>query len=153
MPRPRIWTDDQLRCVIPEARSWKDICVRLGVPIGGKTFTALRGRAEALGLDHSHLYAGGRRKPIESRVSDDELRALVPECRSWNDLAHRVGYAGSRGRWQTRLAGRIERLGLSVEHFRGRGFNGLLPIEAERTFAGNLSTERLRVAATGKAIA
>ncbi|NYF59472.1 group I intron-associated PD-(D/E)XK endonuclease [Micromonospora purpureochromogenes] len=154
MPRPRTWTDEGLRNALPGARSWKDVCETLSVPIGGKTFKSLRDRAEALGLDYSHLYGNGQRRPVIEAVSDDRLRELVPQCRSWNHLALEIGYANSRqGGWRPRLAARIDALGLSVEHFRGRGFNGLTPFTNEPTFTADPTPERLRVAATGKAIA
>ncbi|RKR87587.1 hypothetical protein BDK92_1870 [Micromonospora pisi] len=126
----------------------------LAVPVGGKTFNSLRERAETIGLDYSHLYGNGQRRPIIAAVSDDRLRELVPRCRSWNHLASEIGYSNSRGGgWRDRLAERIKTLGLSTEHFRGRGFNGLVPFANEPEFTSEPTAERLRVAATGKAIA
>ncbi|MFU8874009.1 group I intron-associated PD-(D/E)XK endonuclease [Micromonospora sp. SL4-19] len=154
MPRPRLWTHDQLRNVLPSARSWKEVCETLNVPIGGKTFKSLRKRADSLGLGYSHLYGNGYRHPVIKAVGDDRLRELVPQCRSWNHLAQEIGYANSRqGGWRPKLAARIEALGLSVEHFQGRGFNGLVPFANEPTFTADPRPQRLRVAATGKAIA
>lgn len=154
MPRPRIWTDDQLRSALRTARSWKDVCVTLAVPVGGKTFNSLRDRADSLGLDYTHLYGKGHRRLVVSAVNDDRLRDLVPQCRSWNHLAMELGYSNSRsGGWQPRVAARIEALGLSVEHFQGRGYIGLMPFVNEPAFTAAPSADRLRVAATGKAIA
>ncbi|CCH16981.1 group I intron-associated PD-(D/E)XK endonuclease [Micromonospora lupini] len=154
MPRPRTWTDDQLREALPHARSWKDVCEVLAVPVGGKTFASLRNRADALTLDYAHLYGSGQRRPVIAAITDDRLRDVVPKCHSWNQLAMELGYSNSRsGGWRTRIEAHIDALGLSTEHFQGRGFNGLVPLDNEPVFTADPTPERLRVAATGKAIA
>jgi hypothetical protein len=149
-----MWTDAQLLAAVPEAQSWKDVCEALAVSVGGKTFNSLRKRADVLGLDYSHLYGKGQRRPIIAGVTDDRLREVVPLCHSWNQLAIKLGYATSRsGGWRPRVKARIDALGLSTEHFQGRGFNGQLPLVNEPVFTADPTPERLRVAATGKAIA
>lgn len=57
--RTRRWTDEDLRAVVPIARSVADACRRLGLsPTGGNGRT-VRARVTALGLDTSHWRGRG----------------------------------------------------------------------------------------------
>ncbi|WP_433261961.1 group I intron-associated PD-(D/E)XK endonuclease [Micromonospora vinacea] len=124
--------------------------------MGGKTVASLRNRADLLKFDYTHLYGKGHRRPVIAAVTDERLRELVLQSRSWNHLAQGLGYAASNTKdtgWRPRVEARINALGLSTEHFQGRGFNGLAPLAHEPVFTADPTPERLRVAATGKAIA
>lgn len=64
MGRPRAWSDDQLRSAIASARDMRMALRMLGIRPGGKTYDAIRRRAEALGVDMSHFTI---RKTIRTR--------------------------------------------------------------------------------------
>jgi len=155
MPRHRAWSDQSLKDVLAKSTSWKDVCLRLGVPVGGKTVNSLRRRAIELGLDVGHLYGGGRRGLREFTVTDDHLAGLVRASVSWHDLALRLGYRSAlRGAQYRRVRARIEQLGLTTTHFMSRGYNGLRPHlpNEDMTFEAPPDPKRLRFAAIGKAI-
>lgn len=156
MPRPRSWSDDDLRAAVQGSTSWKGVCEALGVRPGGKTFESLRAAADRLQLDYSSFYGGGRRESVEDRVTDASIAQAVTDASSWTDLAHRLGYtAPLRGPVRRRIEERVHQLALSTAHFRGRGYNGLDEMRRSDAFIGSATADpkRLRDAAIGLAVA
>lgn len=62
----------------------------------------------------------GRGKPPTVEVTDDMLRAAVPRVYSWNGLRTALG-KGSTAANYAMLRDRVQKLGLSTDHFVGRG--------------------------------
>lgn len=114
MPRPRPWTDDDLRAALALSTTTQDLCDRLGVKPGGKTYASLRQRAAELGLDASHL---ATRPPQQRRrITDEALKDAVAKSWTYSDVCRNVGVKPAGANFAT-LRSRIERLALSTEHF------------------------------------
>lgn len=133
------------------------MCAELGIAIGGRTFTALRETADQHGFDYAHLDAARPHKAAQvRRMSDDRFSAAVRRATSWTNLAALLGYRTVlRGAARQEVEERILRLGLSTEHFRSVGYNGLGRLTAERPIfaVADGGASRLRHAAIGTAIA
>jgi hypothetical protein len=157
MPRHRRWTDDDLRSALPGARSWKDVCLALDVPIGGTTFTSLREAADRLALDYGHLHGGGQReRSLDSDMSDEAFAAMIRSLTGWSEVYRRLGYTGSVSSNQiARWRRRCERQGIDISHFRGRGQGKYPAFQStdEPVFTAEVDPRHLRYAAIGRAIA
>jgi len=128
MARPRSWTDDDLRRVVPASLNWAEVHRHLGLTVGGKTLRSLAERARALGVDVSHLRAAdaGRRRPQVldgSRRSwtDAELALAVDGSTSIAGVLRRLGLQPGGGTYVL-MRRSIERLGLDTAHFDGQGW-------------------------------
>lgn len=113
MPRPRSWSDDDLRRHVPLARSWSDLRRRLGLVGGGTTTDRLRARCRELGLDTSHLPARGQQP---RRWTDDQLRVAVAEGTCLADVFDHLGLRIGGSAWR-RMQDHILRLGLDTSHW------------------------------------
>ena len=83
----------------------------------------VRRHAERLRLDASHLR--GKR-----RWSDDELRQAVAECKSWEEVALRLGLSTGSGSVLPHLKSHAVRLGLDTDHLKAASHVGRQPAEA-----------------------
>ena len=116
MPRPRSWSDDDLRHHLPIARSWSDLRRRLGLVGGGTTTDRLRARCRELDLDTSHLPARGQQP---RRWTDDQLRVAVAEGTCLADVFGHLGLRIGGSAWR-RMQDHILRLGLDTSHWTPR---------------------------------
>src|SRR5579859_1541687 len=89
MPRgvKLVYTDDDLRKVVADARSWHDVLRVLGYhTANGALVKAVRHRADALDLDYSHFVRSGR-----ASWTDRDLSQAVQSAVSWEDAVCRLG--------------------------------------------------------------
>lgn len=117
MPRPRSWSDDDLRAHLPLSDSWRDLRDRLGLVGGGATTNRLRRRCEELGLDVSHLPPPGE---MPRRWTDDDLREAVAAATCLADVFRRLGLSIGGSAWR-RMQDHILRLELDTSHWGPRG--------------------------------
>jgi len=119
-PRRKLFTDDELRGLVANARSATEILQRLGHAIHTNHFFLLRRHIEEIGLDTSHFgHARGRHGP-RGRWNDDQLRAAVRESFSYADVIRRVGLVPAGGNY-VQVQRRIRELALDVSHFHPPG--------------------------------
>jgi hypothetical protein len=135
--RPRSWTDEQLREAVSLSTRLVDVLRRLDLAIGGGTLDAVRNRIIELDLDCSHMERPPRspkwrRRPEDIRTSssrherrrtwsDDDLRAAVAKSHSIRGvLVHLNLKVG--GAQYVNIRRHIERLGLDISHFTGKGW-------------------------------
>ena len=123
MPRPRVWTDNDLVRAVDGARSIADVCRTLGIHQGGKTYAAIRLAVDRLGLDASHIPSLGRRSQTALRRSwtDDDLRTAVAGSTTHADVQRRLGYAPTGGIHRL-VKAHIARLQLDTSHFVGQAW-------------------------------
>lgn len=122
MPRPRTWTDDDLREAVRTSQSLREVARRLGLASGGRSQHALWRHIDRLGLDSSHLpvMVDGRvRRP--RAWSDDDLRDAVEQSVSIAGVLRRLGYEPSGGMHRF-ISGHIRRLELDTSHFTGQSW-------------------------------
>jgi len=122
MPRPRSWTDDQLREAVRVSRSLLQVCRHLGIPPGGETYQNLRWHVARLGLEIAHVpsAAGVQRRPSRS-WTDDELRTAVRTNVTISGVLRSLGYSPSGGMHRY-ISTRIHQLDLDTSHFVGRAW-------------------------------
>lgn len=95
----------------------------LEIPVGGKTYKALRKRALELGLDLSRYpYVEAGRVTRIRKWTDNELHDVVNNSLSLAEVARQLGYQPSGGvhRW---LTAHIRRLEIDTSHFKGQGWS------------------------------
>jgi hypothetical protein len=79
--RRRTWTDDELRGAVRSSTTWAGVATELNLVGGGKTISAIKGHAQRLRLDVTHLHGpppvqGDVVQHIPPQVSN--LRAAAP---------------------------------------------------------------------------
>ena len=122
MPRPRTWTDDDLREAVAASSTWREVSRRLGLRAGGRSHQQLQQHVARLGLNTSHLPAmiDGRVRPPRA-WTDDDLRDAVRESVSIAGLLRRLGYQPSGGMHRF-IKAHIRRLELDTSHFTGQSW-------------------------------
>ena len=137
MPRPRSWTDDELRGAALSCGTLIDVCHHLGLTAGGQTYVALRSAMDRLGLK----LAPASSKPGVTRSSrswtDDQLRDAIQQSRSLKDACIRLGLKPGARRNEN-LRRHIARLGIESSH--------LPESEAPTRLVRSWTTDELRVA-------
>jgi hypothetical protein len=125
------YSDAELAAAVAQARSWRGVLRRLGLPAqSAGAMRSARRRADALGLDHRH-FTGQR------RWSDAELAAAVAGSRTWSEVSPRLGLAGPSGSTVASLRSHAARLGLDVTHL------SAAPAAAETPFPAAADVRRL----------
>lgn len=74
--RSRSWTDDDLRRVVPESRTYAEVLRRLEVQPGGSNHAAVRDRIAELGLDVSHMVGRGWSRGLRNPAGGVRPRPL-----------------------------------------------------------------------------
>ena len=115
MPRPRPWTDDELREAVRSCCTLNEVCRRLGIAAGGQTYESLRRHMSRLGLqlrqDSPDTAAARSGRPW----TDDQLWQAVRQSRSLKEVSLRLGLtAGARG--YENLRRHMSRLGIDGSH-------------------------------------
>lgn len=121
MPRPRAWTDDQLRAAVAESTSLFQVCRALAITPGSRTYALLRRHIGRLGLDDSHLPQIERPRRRRS-WTDDELRKAVAACTTWSGLLRELGYAPSGGMHRY-ITAKVQSLDIDSSHFVGQAWS------------------------------
>lgn len=137
MPRPRSWSDDDLRHHLPLASSWRDLRDRLGLAGGGATTDRLRTRSQQLGLDTSHLPERGQ---MPRRWTDQQLAVAVARSRCLADVFHHLDLSVGGSTWR-RMQDHILRLGLDTSHWDPAGVQ---PGRSEARSPSPIDDEELR---------
>jgi hypothetical protein len=117
MPRPRPWTDDQLREAVATSVNLRQVHVALGIVPGG--YRVLLKHIRRLELDTSHLDLTPRSRR-RGDWTDEDLAAVVARVATVSDVLRELGYAQSGGMHRY-ITARITHLGLDTSHFTGRG--------------------------------
>lgn len=123
MPRPRRWTDDDLRFAVRESASLAEVCEWLDIKPGGGTYDALRCQIRRLGIEAPHLTMVPGRNLVAGKLrwTDDDLRAAVRENTAMSAVLRSLGYRPSGGMHRY-FVGHIRRLELDTSHFKGQGW-------------------------------
>lgn len=117
--------------MLAASSSYTEALERLGVTAHVDAHARLGRRVDELGLDRSHLErppsvanVGRRPQPgsnVRSGYSDSELAAAVASSESYSAALRALGRVPKGGNYAT-LKRRIAALGLSTDHFVGRGW-------------------------------
>jgi hypothetical protein len=123
MPRPRVWTDDDLTRAVDGARSIADVCQALGVHEGGKTYAAIRLAVDRLSLDVSHIpsLAQPPQTALRRSWTDDDLRSAVADSTTHAEVQRRLGYNPTGGIHRF-VKAHMGRLQLDTSHFVGQAW-------------------------------
>jgi ribosomal protein S27AE len=116
MPRPRSWTDDQLREAVAASSNLRQVHLALGTAPGA--YRLLLRHIQRLGLDTSHLDMRSRSRR-RGEWTDDDLAAVVARVSTVSDVLRELGYTPSGGMHRY-IRARIAHLGLDTSHFTGR---------------------------------
>lgn len=130
MPRPRRWTDDDLRAAVAASTSLAEVVRRLRLSHGGAAYVTVRTAIEQLGLSVEHFTAAGRdqardgqaptsapsRPAPRTRWDEGDLATAVAEARSLHDVFTRLGLTVGGSQWQV-LRQRIRQLQLDTSHW------------------------------------
>lgn len=121
MPRPRRWTDDDLRQAVALSKTLAEVMRRLGCRPG--SYDQMRAHIERIGVDASHIgaVANGRTRRTRS-WTDEDLAAVLAASTSVAEVLRSLGYRPSGGMHRF-ILGHIQELGLPTAHFTGRGWN------------------------------
>ena len=108
MPRPRLWTDEQLRAAVAASTTLAEVHRRLGLKPG--KYAVMLVHIQRLEIPHDHLMSrvNGKTRPRRPREwSDDELVQLVARSSNLSEVIRALGREPNGGfhRWITaRLA-------------------------------------------------
>lgn len=157
MPRPRKWTDDQLREAVATSSTWQEVVLKIGRTDNAKARRVVQGHAVRLDLDVGHLPAFKPVAPVyphdfRYRNVVDDLAKAIPECDSWAQVFRRIGMTPT-GSGYASLQNKAASLGLDTSHFRGQKW-GSRPVDVvEVPFGRDRDPELLRKAAAAHATA
>jgi HNH endonuclease len=121
MPRPRSFTDDDLRTAVQMCSSLHEVSYVLDLTPGGRTYESLRRHIRRLGIDASHLPAIEVRQRTR-KWTDDRLREVVRESRSMSEVLRRLGYVPSGGMYRY-VNAKVQMLGIDRSHFTGQAWS------------------------------
>jgi hypothetical protein len=154
VPRPRTWSDDDLRVAVAGAATIAEVVRRLRLRRGGAAYITVRTRMEQLGLslgrdgersspDAGPSSGGGEAQTSDRRRwNDGDLRRAVAEATSLADTFRRLGLRVGGSQWQL-VRSRIVDLGLETGHWR-------TPLEvAPPAITAASALERLRMVDLG----
>jgi hypothetical protein len=126
LPRPRSWSDDDLRVAVDGASSIAEVVRRLRLGHGGAAYLTVRTRMEQLGLGlardpetHGRTLqheAGVPRAASVRRWSDEDLARAVASARSLAQTFRLLDLRVGGSQWQL-VRRRILDLGLATEHW------------------------------------
>ncbi|HEX9888813.1 MAG TPA: HNH endonuclease signature motif containing protein [Nitriliruptorales bacterium] len=134
MPRPRTWTDADLRTAVAASTTYREVQRRLGLG-SGSSHVAIRVRIAELGIDDQHLRDAARKRrtqraharrqreaaaarPRDRRTwSDDDLRAAVASATNLNGVFKELGLSVGGDQWLT-MQDHVRRLGLDTTHWK-----------------------------------
>lgn len=131
MPKPRSWTDDDLRAAAAASLSLTQVLLALGFAKTSGSRIPIRARIEELGLDTSHWGVCSRertqravRHPAKPRRtwSDEDLRRAVSQSRSIAQVLGALGLKVGGGTYVA-IQRRIAALELDTSHFKGKGWS------------------------------
>lgn len=139
MPRPRSWTDDDLRLALDGAATLAEVVRRLRLARGGASYTTVRTRMEQLGLELAPSTAAGDEIAGAGALvwrrsfTEDHLRSAVSSSRSLSEVFRELGLQPGGGQWLAIRQLIVER-GWSTSHWKN-------PLD---TPAGNSGVSRFR---------
>jgi hypothetical protein len=126
VPRPRSWSDDDLRAAVAGASSIAEVVRRLRLGHGGAAYLTVRTRMEQLGFGllgdtaargrTLQIGAGGDGARSVRRWSDEDLARAVASARSLADTFRLLGLRVGGSQWQL-VRRRILDLGLATDHW------------------------------------
>jgi hypothetical protein len=126
MPRPRRWTDEDLRAAVPRATSVNAVCRELGLRPSGDSSVAVRNRIAELDLDISHFDRGGAGVTTPApgepwRVgartwTDDDLRDAVRRSPHVTAVLQLLGLPRGATAYAT-VRAHIEHVNVDVSHW------------------------------------
>src|ERR1700730_17373090 len=119
------WTDDELVEAVKVSTNWVSVMRKLGFgerSSSGGAIRIVRRHAVELGLDVSH-FRGNR------RWSDAQLRQVVAESSTWEEVLRRLGLSTNGGA-QTHIKAHCIRLGLESRHLSQLSHLGRQPAAA-----------------------
>jgi hypothetical protein len=114
MQKERSWTEQQLREVVAQSLSYRAVLRALGLRNGSLGY--LQCCIAEAGLDTSHFKSNTK---APTRISDDQLRDLVPQAENATEVLRRAGLTIKASNFH-RLRKRIATLGIDTSHW-GRG--------------------------------
>jgi hypothetical protein len=119
VPRPRSWSDDDLRTALAGATSLAQVVERLRLRKGGASYTTVRTRLEQLGLEPpAPTRPTNARGPAWRRgFTEDALRRAVERADDLKGVFDRLGLAVGGSQWVTVRSLIVER-GWSTDHWR-----------------------------------
>lgn len=102
MPRPRSWSDDDLRAALAGASTMREVVERLRLSRGGASYTTVRTRMEQLGLDPP-VSGSARRGPAgptwRRSFTEEELESAVARSRSLKGVFDHLGLHVGGSQW------------------------------------------------------
>ncbi|MEY2571029.1 MAG: hypothetical protein QOE63_1379 [Acidimicrobiaceae bacterium] len=123
MPRPRRWTDEQLRDAVSTSTTLAEVCRKLGVRPG--KYEVYRAHIIRLALDASHIpsmsFTRTNRPRRPRSWTDEDLASAVATCNTYSDVLRLLGYEPSGGTHRF-IVGHIRELGLDTSHFVGQSW-------------------------------
>jgi hypothetical protein len=115
-PKPRTWTDEQLRDAVASSTTYRAVLCLLGLKDGSSRY--LQDRIRELELDTSHFQVFAP-KPLGT---DDQVREAVATSRSFTEVLEKLGFDTHSNNF-VKLKKRIAKLQLETSHIaptRGR---------------------------------
>jgi hypothetical protein len=122
VPRPRSWTDDDLRAAVAQCKNLYQVSKMLGIIPGKRTYALLRRHIARLGIPADHLPPVERSQRLRRTWTDDDLRAVVAASMTLSQVLRALGYKPSGGMHRL-VAKKIVNLGIDTSHFLGRSWN------------------------------
>lgn len=159
MPRKRTWTDDDLREAVAGSENLFQVCKRLGITPGKRTYEQLRRHVRRIDLSVDHLPRMERPRPRRRNDwTDEDLRAVIAASTSCSQALRSLGYEPSGGMYRF-IRQKIVNLGIDTSHFVGqswrKGIRGASPrvplpeILVKGSTYGSSSNLRRRLIAEG----
>jgi hypothetical protein len=128
--RPRTWSDDDLREAVASSENLGQVCKRLGITPGKRTYELLRRHITRLAIPAAHLPTAERSDRCRRSWTDDDLRAVVSSSTTLSQVLRSLGYRPSGGMHRY-VRQKIVNLGIDTSHFVGqawaRGRRGASP--------------------------
>lgn len=123
MPRPRRWTDDDLRFAVGESKTLAEVCEWLDITPGSQTYYAIRSAILRLEIEADHLKMTPGRNLVDGRLrwTDEDLRNAVRDNVTLSGVMRTLGYRPSGGMHRY-FVKHVRRLGLDTSHFTGHGW-------------------------------
>ncbi len=122
------FSDAEFTAIVEQSGTYKEVSAALGVSCGGTTLRAIKKRIVRLGLEIDHFRPSKVKRIAVSaqnsvarsmlrNLSDAEFAEIIPQVRSFGQLAKAIGMVSSHSEFIRNVRKRVIDLNLDITHF------------------------------------
>lgn len=110
----KMYTNNQLKKAVAQSTNFTQVALKLGMKPSSRT--NLKRKAQSLDIPFEHFGFAGK-----STYTEKQLRDAVASSSSFRQVVIKLGLSPKSGGNHKTLKSKVESLGISIEHFHGRG--------------------------------